>query len=162
MLSFLHLSILFTSQLSLSLNIIYSKRISVIWVIFLGWGTHTICNKKYHFVLPSKETMVAASSSSNSKSMLSLRLMELEGHILHGVFHSNGFGHLLCLNGLEMGNSLPGYLLMDFWDRLCNALKARLASYILNYYFIILSTGMTKNENRRHLKDNLGEHKIFI
>uniref|UniRef100_A0A9I9DLZ0 PHD finger protein MALE STERILITY 1 n=1 Tax=Cucumis melo TaxID=3656 RepID=A0A9I9DLZ0_CUCME len=95
---------------------------------YVGWGTHTICNKKYHFVLPSKETMVAASSSSNSKSMLSLRLMELEGHILHGVFHSNGFGHLLCLNGLEMGNSLPGYLLMDFWDRLCNALKARKVS----------------------------------
>ncbi|KAG6596937.1 PHD finger protein MALE STERILITY 1, partial [Cucurbita argyrosperma subsp. sororia] len=93
---------------------------------YVGWGHHMICNKRYHFVLPSKETMMAASS--NSKSMLSSRLMELQGHILHGVFHSNGFGHLLCLNGLEMGNSLPGYIVMDFWDRLCNALKARKVS----------------------------------
>ncbi|XP_022156066.1 PHD finger protein MALE STERILITY 1 [Momordica charantia] len=100
---------------------------------YVGWGQHMICNKKYHFVLPSKETMMAASSCSNNSNprlslSLSLRLVELEGHILHGVFHSNGFGHLLSLNGLEMGSTLPGYLVMDFWDRLCNALKARKVS----------------------------------
>ena len=75
-------------------------------------------------------------ASSNSKSMLSSRLMELQGHILHGVFHSNGFGHLLCLNGLEMGNSLPGYIVMDFWDRLCNALKARLGLFYKTYLLL--------------------------
>lgn len=102
-----------------------------------------ICNKKYHFVLPSKETMMAASSCSNNSNprlslSLSLRLVELEGHILHGVFHSNGFGHLLSLNGLEMGSTLPGYLVMDFWDRLCNALKARLGLRA-SYLFISIS-----------------------
>ncbi|KAK7858858.1 phd finger protein male sterility 1 [Quercus suber] len=52
-------------------------------------------------------------------------LMELQGHIMHGVFHSNGFGHLLCVNGVEMGSDLAGHQIMEFWDRLCTGLRAR-------------------------------------
>lgn len=48
-----------------------------------------------------------------------------QGHAMHGVFHSNGFGHLLCVNGLEMGSKLCGSQIMDFWDRLCKGLRAR-------------------------------------
>ncbi|KAL0296535.1 UNVERIFIED_CONTAM: PHD finger protein PERSISTENT TAPETAL CELL 1 [Sesamum radiatum] len=51
-----------------------------------------------------------------------------EGHSLHGVFHSNGFGHLLCINGSESGSDLPGYQIMEFWDRLCSGLGARKVS----------------------------------
>lgn len=54
-------------------------------------------------------------------------LIEFQGHILHGVFHSNGFGHLLSVNGFETGSHLAGHQIMDFWDRLCTRLRARLA-----------------------------------
>ncbi|KAL0409061.1 UNVERIFIED_CONTAM: PHD finger protein MALE STERILITY 1 [Sesamum radiatum] len=86
-----------------------------------GWGHHMICNKKYHFLLPSK---------SGSAEYCKSNVIELqgEGHSLHGVFHSNGFGHLLCINGSESGSDLPGYQIMEFWDRLCSGLGARKVS----------------------------------
>lgn len=83
-------------------------------LIYIGWGDHIICNKKYHFLVPSKDTLAACLSYEGNeninigagtdgvKGKLNL-IMELQGHILHGVFHSNGFGHLLCINdGLEI------------------------------------------------------------
>ncbi|KAK4259138.1 hypothetical protein QN277_005504 [Acacia crassicarpa] len=110
---------------------------------YVGWGNHFICNKKYHFVLPSKETLAASlscevvsevittgsamSSSSNNNNGKS-KLIELEGHMMQAVFHSNGFGHLLSVNGLETGSDLSGHQIMDFWDRLCTALQARKVS----------------------------------
>ena len=27
-----------------------------------------------------------------------------EKHLLHGVIHCNGYGHLLCVNGIEEGD----------------------------------------------------------
>ncbi|KAL2545738.1 PHD finger protein MALE STERILITY 1 [Forsythia ovata] len=48
---------------------------------------------------------------------------------MHGVFHTNGFGHLLCINGLETGSDLAGYQIMEFWDRLCTGLGARKVSF---------------------------------
>ncbi|GFP86559.1 phd finger protein male sterility 1 [Phtheirospermum japonicum] len=56
------------------------------------------------------------------------RVTRGEGHSLHGVFHPNGFGHLLCINGSESGSDLPGHQIMDFWDRLCSGLGARKVS----------------------------------
>jgi len=105
-----------------------------------GWGQQMICNMKYHFVVPSKETAAMTSTclSCNSTNnnyccdgtILATRcgtnsLVELEGHTLHGVFHCNGFGHLLCVNGLEVGSDLSGHQIMDFWDRICTGLRAR-------------------------------------
>ena len=95
-----------------------------------GWGNHMICNKKYHFVIPSKETMAAFLKLeggilvSPEKESLS-HLVELQGHVLHGFFHSNGFGHLLSINGIESGSDLTGHQVMELWDRLCSGLKAR-------------------------------------
>lgn len=94
--------------------------------------------------MPSKDTLAACLSyegnciggTDSGIGKLNL-IMELQGHILHGVFHSNGFGHLLCINGLEMGSDLPGYQVMDFWDRLCNSLQARLLS-LLNSQLLCL------------------------
>ncbi|CAN8252555.1 unnamed protein product [Cochlearia groenlandica] len=97
---------------------------------YVGWGNQMICNKKYHFVIPSKETMAAflklegGGYAFPEKESLS-HLVELQGHVLHGFFHSNGFGHLLSLNGIESGSDITGHQIMDLWDRLCTGLKAR-------------------------------------
>jgi len=48
-------------------------------------------------------------------------------HLLHGVVHTNGYGHLLRVNGREGGSKfLSGCDIMDFWDRLCRTLGVRL------------------------------------
>lgn len=47
-------------------------------------------------------------------------------HLLHGVVHANGYGHLLRVNGREGGSRvLSGTDIMDFWDRLCRYLGVR-------------------------------------
>lgn len=47
-------------------------------------------------------------------------------HLLQGVVHSNGYGHLLRINGREGGSKfLSGSHIMDFWDRLCKMLRVR-------------------------------------
>ncbi|CAM8938897.1 unnamed protein product [Rhodiola kirilowii] len=94
---------------------------------YLGWGQNFVCNKKYHFLIPSKETMASCEAqpdglAGEGKLMSNL---ELQGHTMHGVFHSNGFGHLLCVNGFQTGSNLSGHQIMDFWDRLCTGLRAR-------------------------------------
>lgn len=48
-------------------------------------------------------------------------------HLLHGVVHANGYGHLLRVNGREGGSKLlSGHHIMSFWDRLCTTLGVRL------------------------------------
>ncbi|XP_039022795.1 PHD finger protein MALE STERILITY 1-like [Hibiscus syriacus] len=48
---------------------------------------------------------------------------------MHGVFHSNGFAHLLRVNGGKMGSDrLTGDQVIEFWDRLCTGLQARKVS----------------------------------
>ncbi|XP_065878712.1 PHD finger protein At1g33420-like isoform X2 [Euphorbia lathyris] len=50
-------------------------------------------------------------------------------HILHGLIHSNGFGHLLRVNGREGGSiTITGSQVMDFWDRICTLLSVRKVS----------------------------------
>jgi hypothetical protein len=50
-------------------------------------------------------------------------------HLLHGVFHMNGFGHLCRVNGREGGSSMySGTELMRVWDELCCVLRARKVS----------------------------------
>ncbi|XP_031249325.1 PHD finger protein MALE STERILITY 1-like [Pistacia vera] len=95
---------------------------------YVGWGHHMVCNKKYHFILPSKNMVAALLSCEGDNDAGKSNLVELHSHILHVVFHSNGFGHLLCVNGVEMGSDLTGYQIMDFLDRLCTALLARKVS----------------------------------
>ncbi|KAM7256784.1 hypothetical protein ACFE04_012525 [Oxalis oulophora] len=52
--------------------------------------------------------------------------LENNTHLLHGVVHSNGYGHLLTVNGREGGSQiLSGTDIMNFWDRLCTALSVR-------------------------------------
>lgn len=47
-------------------------------------------------------------------------------HLLHAVVHSNGYGHLLRVNGHQGGSRhLTGREIMSFWDRLCKFLHVR-------------------------------------
>ncbi|XP_010271105.1 PREDICTED: PHD finger protein PERSISTENT TAPETAL CELL 1 [Nelumbo nucifera] len=103
---------------------------------YMGWGHHMICSKKFHFVVSSRETMpvIAAGISyegscrgSDQKAAKS-NFVGLQGYLMHGVLHSNGFGHLLCVNGVEKGAELAGHEIMDLWDRICTALRARKVS----------------------------------
>lgn len=52
-----------------------------------------------------------------------------KSHLLHGVFHMNGFGHLCRVNGREGGSSMySGTELMRVWDELCSVLRTRMVS----------------------------------
>ena len=58
--------------------------------------------------------------------------LESTTHLLHGVIHANGYGHLLRVNGREGGSKyLSGHYIMDFWDRICKKLGVRLDCLIL-------------------------------
>lgn len=47
-------------------------------------------------------------------------------HCLHGVIHTNGFGHLLRVNGHEGGGrKYSGTQMVDLWDTLCQGLGAK-------------------------------------
>lgn len=53
-------------------------------------------------------------------------VIDLQTHLLHGLIHSNGFGHLLSINGREGGSKfLSGREIMDLWDRICLNLRVR-------------------------------------
>ncbi|KAK1313794.1 PHD finger protein MALE STERILITY 1 [Acorus calamus] len=102
------------------------------------WGHHMICNERFHFVLPSHKTMPALlvkpdfdrDRRRNSKATpTGLDFLDHDGHLMHGIVHSNGFGHLLRVNGFEGGSEfVSGHRIMDLWDRLCTGLKARKVS----------------------------------
>ncbi|KAL6846238.1 hypothetical protein ACP4OV_023686 [Aristida adscensionis] len=102
-----------------------------------GWGRNLICSKRFHFVLPKRESLVETDGlyyginhdspeKASSKAPASSR-----GHLLHGVVHLNGFGHLVGLHGFEGGSDfVSGHQLMDLWDRICAALHVRKVSLV--------------------------------
>ncbi|KAJ0546888.1 putative chromatin regulator PHD family [Helianthus annuus] len=73
--------------------------------IYVGWGDHMICNKKYHFLVPSKDTMAAFLS--------------------YEANHSS-----IVMGKSEMGSDLAGHRVLEFWNRLCICLQARKVSLI--------------------------------
>ncbi|XP_062194653.1 PHD finger protein PERSISTENT TAPETAL CELL 1 [Phragmites australis] len=101
----------------------------------VGWGRHLICSKRFHFVLPKRESLVEADglhygihhgSEKASKGTATSR-----GHLLHGVVHLNGFGHLIGLHGFEGGSDfVSGHQIMDLWDRICSSLHVREVSLV--------------------------------
>ncbi|XP_010538899.1 PREDICTED: PHD finger protein At1g33420-like [Tarenaya hassleriana] len=109
----------------------------------VGWSGHPVCRKRYHFIIRSGDNEsidgIGQKSCSLSDSSVLLaddvenwvysQLDDDHTHLLHGVIHSNGYAHLLSLNGREGGSGyLPGRAIMDFWDRLCSWLRVRKAS----------------------------------
>lgn len=110
-----------------------------------------MCRKRYHFIIRSATDANAAYqrpctkcgtplqlsearcnscnfdiSADDLEEWLYHQLEENNTHLLHGVVHANGYGHLLTLNGREGGSSLlSGSDIMGFWDRLCAAMSVR-------------------------------------
>ncbi|CAI9296642.1 unnamed protein product [Lactuca saligna] len=91
----------------------------------VGWGHHFVCKRRYRFMIPSygdKQPL----KDHDQKNSLELD----ESHILHGLIHCNGFGHLISINKLELdsSNSLTETDVMNLWDSICNSLKTRKVS----------------------------------
>ncbi|KAK4275005.1 hypothetical protein QN277_018151 [Acacia crassicarpa] len=79
-----------------------------------GWSGHFVSKRRYHFI-------IAADNKSLTEGFL-----DDQSHLLHGMIHSNGYGHLLCINGIEGGSKfLSGREIMDLWDRICTILRTR-------------------------------------
>ncbi|TVU09761.1 hypothetical protein EJB05_43256 [Eragrostis curvula] len=101
----------------------------------IGWGRHLICSKRFHFVLPKRESLVEADSLhygiNQAPEKASKGTATCRGHLLHGVVHLNGFGHLVGLHGFEGGSDfVSGQQIMDLWDRICFALHVRKVSVV--------------------------------
>lgn len=83
----------------------------------VGWSHHFLSSRKYHLIIPVYEEW---------NNPLTERVVHLHTHLLHGLIHCNGYGHLVCINGIEGGSKLVyGRELMNLWDRICSNLQAR-------------------------------------
>uniref|UniRef100_J3MXZ6 Zinc finger PHD-type domain-containing protein n=1 Tax=Oryza brachyantha TaxID=4533 RepID=J3MXZ6_ORYBR len=111
----------------------------------IGWGRHLICSKRFHFVLPRRESAAEADGlcfaidhggagpgkASSKGTTTAAATASARGHLLHGVVHLNGYGHLVALHGLEGGSDfVSGHQIMDLWDRICSALHVRKVSLV--------------------------------
>ncbi|KAK3027754.1 hypothetical protein RJ639_042246 [Escallonia herrerae] len=119
----------------------------------VGWSSNPVCAKRYHFVIKADGGSIGGYNKScagcadtvhvsDSRCKSCNHVMTAEeaedwmynqledtSHLLHGVVHANGYGHLLRVNGREGGSRvLTGCRIMDFWDRLCKLLVVRKVS----------------------------------
>ncbi|KAE8696265.1 PHD finger protein [Hibiscus syriacus] len=119
----------------------------------VGWSGHPVCSKRYHFIITADGNCIGGNRKPCVRCGDILHLSELRcrscshvtttddveewvyhqledtTHLLHGVIHSNGYGHLLRVNGREGGSRvLSGCHIMDFWDRICKTLAVRKVS----------------------------------
>ncbi|XP_065856984.1 PHD finger protein At2g01810 [Euphorbia lathyris] len=83
---------------------------------FVGWGHHFVSKRNYHFIIP---------EDSKWNKPLKKESLKLQTHLLHGVIHCNGFGHLLCVRTESNSNYLHGEELMNLWGHLCASLLTR-------------------------------------
>ncbi|KAJ4954131.1 hypothetical protein NE237_030963 [Protea cynaroides] len=119
----------------------------------VGWSGHPVCGKRYHFIIradnnsidgyhkpctscgdlvhlsdPRCKSCNYVMTAEDLEDWIYLQLEDTT-HLLHGVVHSNGYGHLLRVNGREGGSRLlSGCDIMNFWDRLCRTLGVRKVS----------------------------------
>lgn len=117
----------------------------------IGWTHHPVSSRRYHVIVPASDgseeapgvgkgkkacpscgMLMAASAKWCSECKATTTgsgILEQQTHLLHGVLHVNGFGHLLRINGRERGSKFAsGKELMDMWDRICILLRARRVS----------------------------------
>uniref|UniRef100_A0A7N0TE47 Zinc finger PHD-type domain-containing protein n=1 Tax=Kalanchoe fedtschenkoi TaxID=63787 RepID=A0A7N0TE47_KALFE len=123
----------------------------------VGWSGHPVCSKRYHFIIKTSNSGNGDMEEEYQKPCMSCgnflhlddegcqscggmvdpeehekwanKLLEDSNFLLHGMIHSNGYGHLLTLDGREGGSkSVSGSDMMSFWDRLCGALSVRKVS----------------------------------
>ncbi|GMG99877.1 hypothetical protein Nepgr_001717 [Nepenthes gracilis] len=116
----------------------------------VGWSGHPVCVKRYHFIVKADGFSISGQAKPCTKCGYEVhfseprcklcshvmtsedledwvyRQLEDTSHLLHGVIHANGYGHLLRVNGREGGSRvLSGFHIMDLWDRLCKYLGVR-------------------------------------
>ncbi|KAK3133468.1 hypothetical protein QOZ80_6AG0536910 [Eleusine coracana subsp. coracana] len=101
----------------------------------IGWGRHLICSKRFHFLLPKRESLVESDGLhygiNQAPEKASSKAASSRGHLLHGVVHLNGFGHLVSVHGFEGGSDfVSGQQIMDLWDRICSTLHVRTVSVV--------------------------------
>ncbi|KAJ4965954.1 hypothetical protein NE237_017803 [Protea cynaroides] len=119
----------------------------------VGWSGHPVCGKRYHFIIRADNNSIdgyhkpctscgdlvhlsdprckSCNYVMTAEDLEDWVYLQLEDttHLLHGVVHSNGYGHLLRVNGREGGSRfLSGCDIMNFWDRLCCTLGVRKVS----------------------------------
>lgn len=86
-----------------------------------GWQQHPVCTRRFHFIIPSsseRAPLLEAGGGEgtghkecsdgpecDSPYVAPASAFDSHEHLLHGVLHANGFGHLLRINGLEGGSS---------------------------------------------------------
>ncbi|KAK9090678.1 hypothetical protein Sjap_023855 [Stephania japonica] len=81
-----------------------------------GWSHHFVSKRRYHFVIPADDQW---------DKPLDEGVFECSTHLLQGLIHGNGFGHLITVNGREGGSRfLSGKQLMGLWDRICSCLRS--------------------------------------
>ncbi|XP_057849349.2 PHD finger protein At1g33420 isoform X2 [Cryptomeria japonica] len=84
-----------------------------------GWNGNPVCNRRCKVC----DYEISKETDLEEESQLAL---EDSSHLLHGIIHANGFGHLLRVNGREGGSQfLSGCDIMSLWDRICIMLRAR-------------------------------------
>ncbi|WVZ60285.1 hypothetical protein U9M48_010331 [Paspalum notatum var. saurae] len=88
-----------------------------------GWSHHWVSKRKYHFIIPAAVDW--------DQPLRADALLGRSDHLLHGLIHSNGFGHLVTLHGRDGGSTfLSGCQIMNIWDQLCAALRVRAVSVV--------------------------------
>ncbi|GBG64959.1 hypothetical protein CBR_g48708 [Chara braunii] len=124
----------------------------------IGWGGHPVTTKRYHFIIPVDQTSESTGGIGIGRGRKRCRhgwnfagvptskcekckeeelgrsgndyvTLDSQCHLLHGLLHANGYGHLLRVNGREGGSKyLCGTQLMDLFDRICSMLCVRRVS----------------------------------
>ncbi|XP_077240022.1 RING/FYVE/PHD zinc finger superfamily protein [Tasmannia lanceolata] len=93
----------------------YSSRPFCEYCRCIGWSHHFVSKRRYHMIIP---------VDTEWDKPLGEKFFDLQNHLLHGLIHCNGFGHLLCINGFESGSKyIHGTEIMDLWDRICTMLR---------------------------------------
>lgn len=119
----------------------------------VGWSSNPVSAKRYHFIIKADGNSIAGYNKMCAGCGDALHITDFRckscnhvmttedvedwmyqqldntTHLLHGVVHANGYGHLLRVNGREGGSRLLlGRHIMNFWDRLCIMLGVRKVS----------------------------------
>lgn len=58
----------------------------------VGWSHLFLSSRNYYLIIPVDE---------EGNYPLTERVLHLHTHLLHGLIHCNGYGHLPCINGIE-------------------------------------------------------------
>ena len=113
----------------------------------IGWHHHPVNKKQWHFIVhtdfktkgkpelagkrvcqlcccavPKNEKVCTVCGEIDKQ----CSIVDHQTHLLHGLLHGNGCGHLKRINGREAGSMvLSGSQLMGLWENICYTLRAR-------------------------------------